>query len=134
MNEVVIIGGGPAGAAAAMFLIREGIKPTIVEAEKFPRYHVGESMTGAGGQVLQELGLEAEMYQRKYPTKQGVHVYGRSTRGTWFIPVMGRDERRNLFEWETWQVRRNDFDKVQHSYQEKPSTPLLRTVQYVVLR
>lgn len=112
MNDVLIVGGGPAGTAAAMFLIREGIKPIIVEAEDFPRYHVGESMTGAGGQVLRELDLEAKMYQHKYPTKQGVKVFGRSTRGTWFVPVMGRDEHRNLFEWETWQVRRSDFDKM----------------------
>ena len=51
-TDVVIVGGGPAGSASAMFLAREGIKPVIVEAEKFPRYHIGESLTGGGGQVL----------------------------------------------------------------------------------
>ena len=111
-NDVLIVGGGPAGSAAAMFLIQEGIKPIIVEAEDFPRYHIGESMTGSAGQVLRQLGLETEMYQRKYPTKQGVKVFGRSTKGTWFVPVMGRDENRNLFDWETWQVKRSDFDKM----------------------
>jgi flavin-dependent dehydrogenase len=111
-TDVLIVGGGPAGAASAMFLLREGIKPLIVEAESFPRYHIGESMTGAGGKVLRDLGLDPEMYRRKHPTKQGVTVYGQSARGTWHVPVTGRDENWNLFEWDTWQVRRSDFDKM----------------------
>jgi flavin-dependent dehydrogenase len=111
-TDVLIIGGGPAGASAAMFLAREGIKPIIVEAETFPRYHIGESMTGAGGQVLRDLGLGPEMYRRKHPTKQGVKVYGQNANSVWFVPVMGRDEEWKLFDFETWQVRRSDFDKM----------------------
>ncbi len=110
--DVVIIGGGPSGSASAMFLLREGIKPLIVEMESFPRYHIGESLTGAGGKVLRDLGLDPEMYKRKHPTKQGVKVYGRSKRGSWFVPVTGRDEEWKLFNWDTWQVRRSDFDKM----------------------
>jgi 1H-pyrrole-2-carbonyl-[peptidyl-carrier protein] brominase len=111
-TDVLIVGGGPAGAASAMFLLREGIKPLILEQEIFPRYHIGESMTGAGGKVLRDLGLDEEMYKRKHPTKQGVKVYGRSQRGSWFVPVTGRDENWNLFAWDTWQIRRSDFDKM----------------------
>src|SRR5947207_2550188 len=111
-TDVLIVGGGPGGSATAMFLVREGIKPIIVEAEAFPRYHIGESMTGAGGKVLRDLGLADEMYRRKHPTKQGVKVYGQSKAGTWFVPVTGRDENWKLFDWDTWQVRRSDFDKM----------------------
>ena len=111
-TDVLIVGGGPAGAASAMFLAREGIKPLIIEQEKFPRYHIGESLTGGGGQVLRQLGLEAEMYKRKYPCKQGVEVFGQSKTGSWFVPVTGRDADWKLFPWDTWQVRRSDFDKM----------------------
>src|SRR4029450_3593880 len=111
-TDVLIVGGGPGGSATAMFLLREGIKPIIVEAETFPRYHIGESMTGAGGKVLRDLGLADEMYQRKHPTKQGVSVYGQSDKGTWFVPVTGRDENWKLFEWDTWQGGRSGFDKM----------------------
>jgi flavin-dependent dehydrogenase len=111
-TPVVIVGGGPAGAACAMFLVRQGIKPLIVEQENFPRYHVGESLTGAGGQVLRDLGLESEMVRRKHPTKLGVKVYGKSERGSWFVPVMGRDQNWKLFYWNTWQVRRSEFDQM----------------------
>jgi FADH2-dependent halogenase len=111
-TDVAIVGGGPGGAASAMFLLREGITPVIIERESFPRFHIGESLTGAGGKVLRDLGLESEMYRRRYPTKQGVKVYGQSARGSWFVPVTGRDENWQLFAWDTWQVRRSDFDQM----------------------
>jgi flavin-dependent dehydrogenase len=132
--DVAIVGGGPSGATASMFLLKEGIVPYMIEAETFPRYHIGESLTGAGGKVLRDLGLADRMYQKNYPKKQGVKVLGRSKRGCWFVPVTGRDENWNLFPWDTWQVRRSDFDQMMlkeaisrgaHFIQGKALRPLL---------
>ncbi|KAK1968594.1 hypothetical protein LY78DRAFT_654977 [Colletotrichum sublineola] len=41
---VLVVGGGPAGSYASAALAREGIDVVLLEAEKFPRYHIGESM------------------------------------------------------------------------------------------
>ena len=60
-TDVPIIGGGPGGSTAAMFFLREGIQPLILEQEAFPRFHIGESLTGESGQVLRRLGLEEKM-------------------------------------------------------------------------
>lgn len=125
-HDVVIIGGGPGGAASAMFLAEQGIKALIIESEKFPRYHIGESMTGAGGRVLRDLGLESEMYRRGYPTKQGVKVFGQSPRGSWWVPVTGRDKDWNLYDWDTWQVRRSDFDAMMLEEAQRRGATLLR--------
>src|SRR5438128_1333445 len=111
-TDVLIIGGGPAGSASAMFLRQQGIQSVIVESESFPRFHIGESLTGAGGEALRDLGFEAEMYKRKYPVKQGVKVFGRSAGGSWFVPVTGRNKNWELYDRDTWQVRRSDFDKM----------------------
>ncbi|MGB8475706.1 MAG: FAD-dependent monooxygenase, partial [Candidatus Acidiferrum sp.] len=88
-TDVAIIDGGPGGAVAAMFLLREGIEPLIVEQAEFPRFHIGESMTGEAGGVLRRLGLGEAMMRREFPMKHGVRILGSSS---WFIPVARRDE------------------------------------------
>ncbi|CAN5566512.1 NAD(P)/FAD-dependent oxidoreductase [soil metagenome] len=107
-TKVLIIGGGPGGCTAAMFLAQQGIKPVILEQEEFPRFHIGESMTGEAACALRRLGLEEKMLERKYPRKHGVSVYGSTS--SWFIPVARRDENWELQPASTWQVRRSDFD------------------------
>jgi flavin-dependent dehydrogenase len=111
-TDVVIVGGGPGGAASAMFLAREGIGSVIIEKEQFPRYHIGESMTGEAGGILRELGLGERMLQAQHPIKHGVKVYGTSGKNDWFLPVMMRDANHNLKDQFTWQVRRSNFDKM----------------------
>ncbi|SRR6266536_591257 len=109
-TDVLIVGGGPGGAAAAMFLIREGIKPVILEQEEFPRFHIGESMTGEAAQVIRRLCLKDEMIKKRHPVKHGVRVFGASAVNSWYIPVAARDKEWNLSNATTWQVRRSDFD------------------------
>jgi len=106
-TDVLIVGGGPGGAVAAMFLAKEGIKPIILEQEEFPRFHIGESMTGEAGAVLRRLGLETAMLKHDYPVKHGVRLFGSSS---WFVPVCRRDENWELQPASTWQVRRSEFD------------------------
>lgn len=42
--DVMVIGGGPAGTAAAALLERHGHTTLVCERSEFPRYHVGESL------------------------------------------------------------------------------------------
>ncbi len=108
---VAIIGGGPAGSASALFLRAHGIDCVIIEKDKFPRFHIGESMTGECGASLRRLGLEDEMNRLKFPIKKEAAVFG--ARGhKWALPVAGRDKDWKLFPQYTWQVRRDEFDKM----------------------
>ncbi len=95
-----------------MYLARHGIQSVIVERETFPRYHIGESMTGECGLVLRDLGFADRIREDRHPVKLGVKVFGTSGKNSWWVPVMGRDEDWNMFEQFTWQARRSVFDKM----------------------
>ena len=111
-TDVAIVGGGPGGSACAMFLQQAGVSSTIIEKAEFPRYHIGESMTGECGNALRTLGLEAEMVGRGYPVKWGVSVFGTSGKNRFYVPVKGRRGNGELFDASTWQVRRSEFDEM----------------------
>jgi len=108
-TDVAIIGAGPGGTACALALAQRGIESALIEKEAFPRYHIGESMTGECGNAVRSLGLEDEMKRRSYPVKHGVRVFGPTGNAFW-VPVMGRDPETGLFEATTWQVPRAEFD------------------------
>ncbi|HEV3075764.1 MAG TPA: FAD-dependent oxidoreductase, partial [Thermoanaerobaculia bacterium] len=55
--DVIIIGGGPAGTTVGGKLAQRGRKVLILEREKFPRFHIGESITAFGFTVFKELGV-----------------------------------------------------------------------------
>lgn len=111
-TDVVIIGGGPGGAASAIHLAKRGINSIIIEKEAFPRFHIGESMTGECGQAVRDLGLEAEMASIPKTIKHGVRVFGQGGKGSFWLPVMKRDENNELVKNFTWQVKRGDFDQM----------------------
>lgn len=108
--DVLVIGGGPAGATAAMRLLAKGLRPLIVERERFPRYHIGESMTGECGAIVRELGFGERMAAAGHPVKHGVCVFSTKPGNEWWIPVMQRGEDGELRDQVTWQVRRSVFD------------------------
>ena len=56
--DVLIIGGGPAGASAAILLARAGWSVTVIEKKIFPRSKVcGEFLSATSAPLLQELGV-----------------------------------------------------------------------------
>ena len=54
--DVAVIGGGPGGSSAATALVRRGRKVLLLERDKFPRFHIGESQLPWNNEVLRELG------------------------------------------------------------------------------
>ncbi len=125
-TDVAIIGGGPGGCTAAMFLAQQGIRTIIIEKDEFPRYHIGESMTGECGGILRRLGLGEQMIAARHPQKQGVKVYGPSGHGHWYVPVMRRNEAGNLEAINTFSVRRSSFDRMMHDEAAARGAEMLR--------
>ena len=70
--DVAIIGGGPAGAAVATLLQRQGHRCLIVESSQFPRYHIGESLIPHTHATFDRLGLLPKLGQSHFPVKHSV--------------------------------------------------------------
>ena len=111
-TDALVIGGGPAGAGVSLRLLKQGITPVIVERERFPRFHIGESMTGECGNLVRELGFNEVMVREQHPVKHGVVVSGTRGNADWWIPMMRRNPDLSASFNPTWSVRRSTFDKM----------------------
>ena len=107
--QVVVIGGGPAGSAAATRLAQQGCKVILLEKEIFPRFHIGESLLPNCNSFLKTLGVWEKMQQQNFVIKRGGQFM--SPNKSHFVSnifsegmVKGMDM--------TFQVERAEFDKI----------------------
>src|SRR6266404_3110104 len=121
--EVLIIGAGPAGSSAAAILAEQGRRVLVLEREKFPRYHIGESLLPFTFHALQRLGLIEKMrgsaFVKKYSV-QFVSPNGKASQPFYFFNRYDRDTVA-----QTWQVLRSEFDlMLMENAREKGATVL----------
>ncbi|GAB4580622.1 MAG: NAD(P)/FAD-dependent oxidoreductase [Anaerolineales bacterium] len=81
MSKVVIIGGGPAGAAMGCYLSMAGIENVIFEGANHPRPHVGESMVTSSTRVFDEIGFLPTMEREGFVKKYGASWHAPANRG-----------------------------------------------------
>src|SRR6266571_3071341 len=109
MYDVAIIGGGPAGSTAAALLARASRRVIVFEREKFPRFHIGESLLPFSMKAFTRLGLHEKFSRAGFLKKFGGEIVGAcSENGTKFY---FKDGYRSQTD-HAYQVTRGDFDKV----------------------
>ena len=59
--DVAIIGGGPAGSTAATLLSQAGRRVIVLERDKFPRFHIGESLLPFSMETFSRLGIQEKL-------------------------------------------------------------------------
>jgi flavin-dependent dehydrogenase len=105
--EVIVVGGGPAGSAAAAWLAREGHSVQLLERDRFPRFHIGESLLASVNDVVAAIGAEEVVRAAGFPKKWGatfMRADGSSERYADFAIAPGVPSP------QTWQVPRATFD------------------------
>lgn len=122
--DVAIIGGGPAGSTVASLLklYNPDLRVIVLERERFPRPHIGESLLPTVGRILHEIGVWDAVECAEFPIKIGATYKWGTTDDLWDFNLLDTreivvdDPRPGKYEgWRSrsaWQVDRARFDKV----------------------
>ena len=105
--DVLIIGAGPAGSTCAALLAEHGHRVLVLEREKFPRYHIGESLLPFTYYPLKRLGMIDKMRHSAFVKKYSVQFVspsGKASQPFYFSTRYEADVA------QTWQVLRSEFD------------------------
>jgi flavin-dependent dehydrogenase len=108
MYDVAIIGGGPAGSTAATLLAQAGRQVIVFERERFPRFHIGESLLPFSIQTFDRLGVREKLDRTFLPKFGGEIMAASGTRGIKFYFKDGFRSQRDR----AYQVTRSEFDKL----------------------
>ena len=107
--DALLIGAGPSGSTAAALLAEYGHNVLLIEREKFPRYHIGESLLPFTYEPLKRLGLiermRASAFIKKYSV-QFISTSGKASQPFYFNTRYDDDVA------QTWQVLRSEFDQM----------------------
>ena len=107
--DVIVIGGGPSGAAVATRLVQRGRRVLLLEKEHFPRFHIGESMLPCSMPLIEELGAMPRLEAAEFLPKHAAE----------FVTADGSLKRRYAFAdglvpgpGSAYEVDRSEFDKL----------------------
>src|SRR6058998_3427332 len=109
MVDVVVIGGGPAGSTVSTLIAQSGRHVKLFERERFPRFHIGESLIPETYWVLKRLGMLPKMQASHFVRKYSVQFVNAS--GKLSAPFYFWDNKPHECS-QTWQVGRSEFDQM----------------------
>ena len=107
--DVIVIGGGPSGASVATRLAQGGRRVLLLEKERFPRFHIGESLLPCSMPLIEELGAMPRLIAARFLPKYAAE----------FVTADGSLRRRYAFREglveganSAYEVDRSEFDQL----------------------
>ena len=107
--DVIVIGGGPAGASTGALVAEHGYKTLVLERAALPRFHVGESLIPETYWPLKRLGLIDRLKESAFPKKYSVQFVSEGVKESapFYFDMYNAHESSM-----TWQVERGQFDQM----------------------
>ncbi len=106
-TDVVVIGGGPAGSTVSTLLAQHGCRVQLFERDRFPRFHIGESLIPETYWVFRRLKMLDKMKASPFVKKYSVQFV--NAQGKESAPFYFHDNKPHECS-QTWQVIRSEFD------------------------
>ena len=106
--DVLIIGGGPAGSTAAATLAARGRDVVLLEKERHPRFHIGESLLPLNTEIFDRLGITADIAAVGQHKPGAEFVSDATGKAVQFSFAQGLDQRFTS----SWQVPRAKLDEI----------------------
>jgi flavin-dependent dehydrogenase len=107
--HIVVVGGGPAGSTVSTLLAKHGLSVELFERERFPRFHIGESLIPETYWVLERLDMLPRMKKSHFVKKYSVQFVNAA--GKLSAPFYFHDNKPHECS-QTWQVVRSEFDQM----------------------
>jgi flavin-dependent dehydrogenase len=123
MQDVIVIGGGPAGTTAATLLAQQGLSVTLLEKERFPRFQIGESLLPYNNDLFARLGVSDQLASGNYVPKYGAYFVTGDGRVAYSFRF---DQRLQDPYRRSFQVKRADFDHLLLTNAEKQGVRVLQ--------
>ncbi len=103
--DVLVIGGGPAGSTAAALLAQHGRDVVLLEKDRHPRFHIGESLLPRNLPIFDRLGMREQIHDLGV-LKPGAEIVSEATGRSVDFNFADGDREYTY----SYQVRRADFD------------------------
>jgi flavin-dependent dehydrogenase len=126
--DVIVVGGGPAGATASALLSKRGRRVLLLEKEKFPRYHIGESLIPGVMPIIRELGATQALADLGAIPKRGVTLVWGATPEPWtvrFDELYAGVIEPGEFDPPSYQVKRAEFDNMLLTHSRRCGTTVI---------
>lgn len=106
-HDLVVVGGGPAGSTAAAIAARRGLDVLLLEADRHPRVHVGESLLPGIAPILDEMGVLDAVEEAGFGLKTGTTHWKWGLSRAWDLWFKDTDQYDHA-----WLVDRSRFDEI----------------------
>ncbi|MGH3751137.1 MAG: tryptophan 7-halogenase [Pseudonocardiaceae bacterium] len=120
--DVIVVGGGPAGSTVSGLLSKWGRRVLLLEKEKFPRYHIGESLLPGIMPVIEQLGATQVLEELGAIRKYGVSLLWGANPEPWDVRF---DEVDGAPYHYAYEVKRAEFDNLLLTHTRRLGTTVI---------